>query len=1041
VGRAVAGDGQGNDTLNVSAMSTDAGGISYNLTNGSGAGDVKYSRDAFIDPLNPADRPYAADYESLVIRVDGVENVIGGLGNDLLLIDETEAAKNNLFDAGLGIDRVVYLNDFGGATPGTAEPNLTIRVNAAADTDEVVMTGGRLGTVVATDTLKSVEYIRLDGNTADSNRAADVLDVTAMSSGAVVDYTNGQIRDLSGNVQLVVEQIERLETVWGDGGNDTVIVGDNGVTMIQNPQLDSGNAPSTTMDVDLPFLTFMDFDELNATTNKRVPFASQTSAQIQNVDNLGMFTFDLSHNGAGTDVDTVDYSRTLDSISTVVMKGAQQWVLVDGDTDPTDNFSPSDIDRVDHLIGVERIVASQAESVLDFTSLGQDVQISFQFNEANANAATDTMENTVRIGDASGNTISGIPNYVERFDLGKLPALGVTAAWTRIEGGDFGESVRYDGSEDLTNLAGVDHRYTDDVLNLRGGVNNVSYYALETSVRAVVDVTSFNAADALNTGRIEVDIEFQDGTLVGTTLAGSGNHTITSYTSDNGIAAGSLKLEASQDAEDSVAFSGLDEKVYFLGTSAGVIDVKVGELDTMRLTGFEFLVDGASDDVYDMRSLANVDGNLTLTDNPTNDRDTIKVYNDAVGYGAAPADTISLEVLNDEFGFDFDVLDVTGVTKNNLILVGDTNVARDILADDVVVGSLDQIASINLFEDIYLTDASIASASNKVTLNRTAGQLQSDGVAIATDALGLDASLLSAGVELSIVGGVTGTNTYQLVGSAFDDTLTGGGGDDNLVGGAGADTLDGGTAAEVRQIELFGTLVADASGAAVSVNFNGVAYSVTVTEGAEIAEGAGRIAVGNALAAAVNADLVGINAGAGWTNGALTGASFDSGTGLLSFTFSKGADVLDGEVITVTGGEGTFLASGETIASQGGSGGIDYFIYESASDSTAAAMDTINGFIVGSDVIDLSLIDADAGTAGDQAFAGLVTSNAVQTNFGTLSAAVSFAGNDIYVGNTATDSYVFVDANQSGSYDANDLVIQLAGITDATTVTLADFAL
>jgi len=384
------------------------------------------------------------------------------------------------------------------------------------------------------------------------------------------------------------------------------------------------------------------------------------------------------------------------------------------------------------------------------------------------------------------------------------------------------------------------------------------------------------------------------------------------------------------------------------------------------------------------------------------------------------------------------------VTKNNLILVGDTDAGatgRDILADDVVVGDLDQIASISLFEDIYVTDASVASASNEITLNLTTGQLQSTGVAIATDAVGLDASMVTQAVDLSIVGGVTGINTYQLVGTDFDDTLMGGGGDDNLIGGAGADTMDGGTASEVRQIELFNFLATDASGSTVSVNFNGGAYSVTVTEGAEIAEGAGRIAVGNALAAAVNADLVAINAGAGWTNGALTGASFDSGTGLLSFTFSKGADVLDGEVITVTGGEGTFLASGETIASQGGSGGIDFFIYESASDSTAAAMDTINGFIVGSDVIDLSLIDADAGTAGDQAFAGLVTSNAVQTNFGTLSAAVSFAGNDIYVGNTATDSYVFVDANQSGSYDANDLVIQLAGITDATTVTLADFAL
>lgn len=69
----------------------------------------------------------------------------------------------------------------------------------------------------------------------------------------------------------------------------------------------------------------------------------------------------------------------------------------------------------------------------------------------------------------------------------------------------------YDGSEDLVDLGGVDHRYSDDTLNLRGGDNNVSYFALETSITAVIDVSEFDEDFALTTGLIEVEIDFQDG--------------------------------------------------------------------------------------------------------------------------------------------------------------------------------------------------------------------------------------------------------------------------------------------------------------------------------------------------------------------------------------------------------------------------------------------------------------------------------------------------------------------------------------------------
>ncbi len=95
---------------------TGAGGISYNLTNDGAAGEVRYSTDAIVTGANlgtaTGDKPQSGDYESLVLSVDGVENVLGGNGHDLLLIDESEAAKDNLFSAGLGIDRIVYSDDF-----------------------------------------------------------------------------------------------------------------------------------------------------------------------------------------------------------------------------------------------------------------------------------------------------------------------------------------------------------------------------------------------------------------------------------------------------------------------------------------------------------------------------------------------------------------------------------------------------------------------------------------------------------------------------------------------------------------------------------------------------------------------------------------------------------------------------------------------------------------------------------------------------------------------------------------------------------------
>jgi hypothetical protein len=1144
IGKAVAGNGQGNDTLNVAALSEDTGGISYDLTNGANAGQVAYSADsainvkAFEAGQDAADLPGAtlasvkaavlaeqsstafntavaaiplvadgnpitiaqflaavetlpeltrptsvrddltvnpediSDYETVVMRVDGVENVIAGDGNDLLLIDETEAAKDNLFDAGLGSDRIEYRHSYDWSE--VAEPTVTIKVNTDSDTDQVVMTGGRVGATIATDTLVGVEYITLGMKTAESVRADDVIDVTAMTDGAVVDYVNEEVRDLDGDVQVVIENMFEMENVWADG-DDTVIVADADI-MSQNAQTDD----EADDEVDIPIATFLDFDDLDNDTNARIPFAANPDKE--QVINFAQFTFDLSKTGDGNDTDTVDYSQTVDSIATTVTRGENQYVMVDADDDPADVFDVldnEDADRVDHLIGVERIVASQAQSVLDFTSMGEDVEISFQFDENNADAATDTMENIVRIGDGDGNTIEGIPNYIERFDLDDdddVPFFN-TAAWTRIEGGDFAESVFYDGSEDIVDLGGVDHRYTSDELNLRGGANNVSYFALETSINAVIDIEEFDPDNPLTSGLTTVTVNFEDGTGTNTLLTDSGTHTITSYTSDNGIAAGSLKLEASQDAEDSLEFTGDTTKLYILGTSPGVIDVGIKEfadIDVMRLTGFEEIQDGESDDVYDMMVLGSVLGNLTLEDALIEDHDAIKVYNDARDLNGSGADTISLFELNDAaagFDFDFDVLDVTGVTANNLILVGDDGTSTgnmDLgLTDEVVVGSLALIDTITAFESVVLTDATL-DAGTSFILDLDAGVLSQgstdvnyDGQVLSAGGLVqentyLDSYLdpLETGVTITVVD--DGALGAGLIGGDGDDVLTGGAGADSFTGGLGADEMDGGIVPAVPEVHTF-TLTGTVLGAGddFSLTFGDTA-TVTIDEGDEIPTGGADVdQIGAALAAfdwsaatfdhdndALTAEIAGDD---------LFTVAYDSVSNVVSFTFdSVYGDVEDTvlDFTAVNDGAATVSFEGVLVNAIAGAEpsatvdtayapqgeAVDTFFYLTPGESQEGSMDTIHNFTINAagpvdDVLDFTAIDALLG-------GGVLTgvSNGGDA-FDFANDAVAFGVNSLFVASDGTDARVYVDADDSGDYDASlDMVIELAGVAS-----VADF--
>lgn len=1015
-GLAVAGvgGGQGNDTLNVAALSTATGGIEYDLTNRAdaanpvGAGKVTYSANAHASLTRPAE----TDFESLVMKVDGVENVIAGLGDDLLVIDETEAAKDNSFSADLGDDRIEYQNIFDATTAATdkvAQPTVTIKVNTAADQDKVEMTSGRVGTVVATDTLNSVEFITLAGNTATSSRENDVLDVRAMTTGAVVSYVaapgavanSGFVADLAGVTQVTVENLYQVEKVLADG-DDTVIVASSAV-MNLNTRRDTGDDMGTStpagVSKDLTFATFLDFDDLTS-ANARMAFTSLAggtgtgNGQIENWINASEFTFDLGTVGS----DTVDYSKSVDAIAARVeldTAQANQYVLVDSSAGAFDG-TIADGDRVDVLTSVEKIVASQAESVLDMTSSTKGLEIKFGSAAAQSagDIAADRNTYNVQISDLS----SSVPltrSYVEYRDANlnastAIPVLA-TATWNRIEGSDNAEKV-------ILNSA---HSMDTDAFNLRGGANEVKYNELTKSITLSLAVTDFVAATPLTTGKVTGTVTFQDGTgagVTGPTIAGSGTHTITSYTANNGIATGSLRIAASQDAEDNLALAGLDEKVFLVsevGTVDNQITVKLGSgtaQNSVVLTGFELVSDAASNDVYDFGSLTNAAAGLNFIDNAANDHDTVKVDNTAVGFdgtealggvsGATTGDPvlagateISLGAIRDNgalaiAGYDFDVLDVSKVTDLTVTTVTGANFGgAEFNTDEVVFGKINNVTSALLFEAVVLTEATIGENGTTYVLNATGNSLTAGAKSVALTAgantLSFGGTVLEQTTPGVTLRAATALNATSAVTVTTTDTgaegvsITGGNGNDSLTGAAGADTLRGNSgndtlngnfvpeAVEVHTYTLSGVAFGDAD---QTVAINGVTIGETANVHGVVVANDDADAMGAAFVRvwANGADADGN--GAGGSTGTFTASAsissvtYDATTNALTFTFTSAAgDVAD--ALLGAGANSTAISvSAETVttAYAARAESLDTYVFE----TTAAlnGVDTINNF-------------------------------------------------------------------------------------------------
>jgi serralysin len=240
-----------------------------------------------------------------------------------------------------------------------------------------------------------------------------------------------------------------------------------------------------------------------------------------------------------------------------------------------------------------------------------------------------------------------------------------------------------------------------------------------------------------------------------------------------------------------------------------------------------------------------------------------------------------------------------------------------------------------------------------------------------------------------------------LDGSGGNDTLNGGGGNDTLDGGAGDNTMAGGDGADVYAVRSSGDVVTEINTSTdIGESDLVMSYLTSHTLGANIERGmvsttGSSVLVGNeldnilysgtghtALMGGIGEDTASYANGAAVTvslaldNYQATGGSgSDALYEIENLDGSAYADMLTGDAGSnvLSGGDGADTldgGAGDDVLT--GGAGDDIFSFGSIADTSFEdVLDRISDFATG-DKIDLSLIDADSDTGGNDAFTSFV---------------------------------------------------------------------
>ena len=517
--------------------------------------------------------------------------------------------------------------------------------------------------------------------------------------------------------------------------------------------------------------------------------------------------------------------------------------------------------------------------------------------------------------------------------FGRLPDAAVnltgTNASQNLVGGDFGDTILggpgndhlwgHAGADSLGGDAGndiLDGGAGDDTLDGAAGVDTATYVDATSGVTVSLAVVGAQATGGAGSDTL-TNVENLSGSVFNDALTGDGNANVL----DGGLGDDALN-----------GGGGSDTASYIDATSAVTVSLAIaiaqntGGAGSDTLTSIENLIGSNLNDTL------TGDGNANVLEGGAGD-DSLNGGggNDTASYaGAGAAVTVSLAIAG---------------AQNTGGAGTDTLTSIEGLLGSRFADTLTAAAS----------GSSLSGGAGNDLLYGGPGNDAFDGgsgvdtVAFTNASAGVTVSLLLATPQNTVGAGTdTFTSIEKIVGSAFVDTLTasntgstlnGGPGGDDLYSGPGSDILNGGGASDFAEYAL--------ATAGVTVNLNITTFQNTVGAGSDELVSIEKV-VGSNFNDTITGDA-GVNTLFG-QGGNDTVNGGDAGDYLYGGT---GNDIL-------TGGAGQdYITSGT---------GSDTFVYTALSDSAPAHSDIIQDFTSGQDRIDVSAIDADAVTAGDQAF-------------------------------------------------------------------------
>ncbi|RNE92747.1 hypothetical protein [Marichromatium sp. AB32] len=421
---------------------------------------------------------------------------------------------------------------------------------------------------------------------------------------------------------------------------------------------------------------------------------------------------------------------------------------------------------------------------------------------------------------------------------------------------------------------------------------------------------------------------------------------------------------------------------------------------------------------------------------------------------ALAATVATVDASSNTGGVSFDLsatgnVTATGGTGDDTFYLGNSLTTNDTLeggeGTDIIGvnagATLVNNLSVSGFETLDIRGAGGTAAAFDVSKLDGITTLKVGAATVAGNAVTVNNLAKGAGVEINAaLGNTLNINVKDAGAGSPNDTI------DVLVKGATAITT--GSTLDINDIETV-TLTADKATATGAVTHT--ISDLTADEALTI-----NVANGNAglTITDLNAQsLVLFDASEATQSVSATtagGTAFTATNG-VAFKLGSGNDTLDLTGSTTAGGDFiiTGAAGGDAITLTAGGAETEHLVYSGAGESNTGVIsganqfDTIANFVTTEDKIDLSAFgfsgvltsSLKTGAPADiNAATGEIAAGKAENFFG--------AGGDqravVIVDDTA-DTWVYVDADQNGSFNDGDLAIELTGLTGGTIPVLADF--